>query len=54
MAAIVDGVAITEVGPDELTTIVGLFNQIFRPQRTLEAIQRRLVGRQNVLQLLLK
>ena len=54
MAATVDDVTITEVGPDELPTIVGLFNQIFRPQRTLEAIQRRLAGRQNVLQLLAK
>ena len=54
MAASVDDVTISEVGPDELPNIVGLFNQIFRPQRTLEAIQRRLIGRQHVLQLLAK
>jgi GNAT superfamily N-acetyltransferase len=36
----------------ELPQIVDLYNQIFRPSRTLESFQRRFQGRHNVLQLL--
>jgi GNAT superfamily N-acetyltransferase len=39
------------VGVEELPTIVGLYNQIFRPTRTLESFSRRYLGRYNVLQL---
>ena len=39
------------VGVEELPTIVGLYNQIFRPTRTLESFRRRYLGRYNVLQL---
>jgi GNAT superfamily N-acetyltransferase len=45
-------IAIEIAGPEELPTIVGLFNQIFRPARTLESFQRRYLGRHNVLQLI--
>ena len=36
---------------DELPVIVELYNQIFRPAKTLESFQRRYLGRHNVLQL---
>jgi GNAT superfamily N-acetyltransferase len=39
------------VGPEDLPLIVGLYNQIFRPQRGEEAFHRRYVGRHNVLQM---
>jgi GNAT superfamily N-acetyltransferase len=39
------------VGPEELPLIVDLYNQIFRPARTVEAFQRRYLGRHNVLQM---
>ncbi len=39
------------VGVEELPTIVELYNQIFRPTRTLESFNRRYLGRYNVLQL---
>jgi GNAT superfamily N-acetyltransferase len=42
------------VGQEELPTIVELYNQIFRPPRTVEAFRRRYQGRQNILQLLAK
>lgn len=44
-------VAIEVAGPEELPKIVDLFNQIFRPTRTLESFQRRFLGRQNILRL---
>jgi GNAT superfamily N-acetyltransferase len=40
------------VGPEELPTIVKLYNQIFRPQRDLDAFHRRFQGRNNELCLL--
>ncbi len=40
------------VGPEELPTIVELYNQIFRPPRTVEDFQRRYRGRHNVLQMI--
>jgi GNAT superfamily N-acetyltransferase len=40
------------VGPEELPTIVKLYNQIFRPQRDLEAFRRRFQGRYNELLLI--
>ena len=40
------------VGPEELPTIVQLYNQIFRPQRDLEAFRRRFQGRYNELLLI--
>ena len=40
------------VGQEELPTIVELYNQIFRPPRTVESFRRRYQGRQNILQLL--
>lgn len=40
------------VGPEELPTIVHLYNQIFRPQRDLDTFRRRYRGRYNILQLL--
>jgi GNAT superfamily N-acetyltransferase len=39
------------VGIDELPLIVDLYNQIFRPAKTIEAFRRRYLGRYNVLQL---
>jgi GNAT superfamily N-acetyltransferase len=39
-------------GPEDLPTIVHLYNQIFRPQRDLDTFRRRYRGRYNVLQLL--
>ena len=40
------------VGMDELPTIVEMYNQIFRPPKTVESLRRRYLGRYNVLQLL--
>jgi GNAT superfamily N-acetyltransferase len=40
------------VGPEELPTIVKLYNQIFRPQRDLEAFRRRFQGRYSELLLI--
>ena len=40
------------VGPDELPLVVELYNQIFRPARTLDSFQRRFLGRHNPLLLL--
>ena len=42
------------VGQEELPTIVELYNQIFRPPRSVESFRRRYQGRQNILQLLAK
>jgi GNAT superfamily N-acetyltransferase len=39
------------VGLDELPLIVDLYNQIFRPTRSIESFRRRYLGRYNVLQL---
>jgi GNAT superfamily N-acetyltransferase len=39
------------VGADELPLIVDLYNQIFRPTKTIESFRRRYLGRYNVLQL---
>jgi GNAT superfamily N-acetyltransferase len=39
------------VGPDELETIVKLYNQIFRPPNDEEHFQRRYLGRYNVVQM---
>src|SRR5438067_13704801 len=39
------------IGPEELPTVVQLYNQIFRPPRDLESFQRRYRGRYNILQL---
>ena len=39
------------VGPEDLPTIVELYNQIFRPPRDLDSFHRRYRGRYNVLQL---
>lgn len=39
------------VGMDELPTIVGLYNQVFRPPRPIDQFRRRYLGRYNVLQL---
>ena len=44
--AIVDVLAI-----DDLPLIVDLYNQIFRPTRTIDSFQRRYQGRHNILQL---
>ncbi len=44
-------VVVDMVGPEELPTIVDLYNQIFRPPRDLESFRRRYRGRYNVLQL---
>lgn len=40
------------VGPEEVPVIVDLYNQIFRPTRDQNSIQRRYRGRINVLQLI--
>ena len=40
------------VGQEDLPLIVGLYNQIFRPSRDLEAFQRRFLSRHNVLTML--
>lgn len=45
---------IEEAGPDALPQIVDMFNQIFRPTRTVESFHRRFRGRENVLRLLAK
>ena len=39
------------VGVDELPLIVDMYNQIFRPTKTIESFRRRYLGRYNVLQL---
>ncbi len=39
------------VGPEDLPTVVQLYNAIFRPPRDLESFRRRYRGRYNVLQL---
>jgi ribosomal protein S18 acetylase RimI-like enzyme len=39
------------VGPDELPSVVELYNHIFRPARSVESFRRRYVGRHNVLQM---
>jgi ribosomal protein S18 acetylase RimI-like enzyme len=43
---------IEPAGPDDLPKIVAMFNQIFRPSRTVDSFERRFLGRQNVLQLI--
>jgi GNAT superfamily N-acetyltransferase len=40
------------VGTDQLPTIAGLYNQMFRPGRDVEAFRRRFLGRYNALQML--
>jgi GNAT superfamily N-acetyltransferase len=40
------------VGAEDLPTIVELYNQIFRPPRTVEAFQRRFRGRHNILHMI--
>jgi GNAT superfamily N-acetyltransferase len=40
------------VGPNDLSEVVDLYNQIFRPPRDLDSFHRRFRGRYNVLQLL--
>lgn len=45
-------VVIEEVGMDQLPVIVDMFNQIFRPTRTLQSFERRFLGRHNVLMLM--
>jgi GNAT superfamily N-acetyltransferase len=40
------------VGPDEMPTIVELYNQIFRPARDLDSFIRRFRGRYNEIRLL--
>ena len=40
------------VGMDELPTIVEMYNQIFRPAKSVESLRRRYLGRYNVLQLM--
>jgi GNAT superfamily N-acetyltransferase len=40
--------------PTELPKIVEMFNQIFRPARTVETFERRFHGRQKILQLIAK
>lgn len=49
-AAMADAV-IDVVGVDELPLIVELYNQIFRPAKTVESLRRRYLGRYNVLQM---
>src|SRR5207237_207299 len=49
-AAMADAV-IDVVGPDELPLVVELYNQIFRPAKTVESFRRRYLGRYNVLQM---
>jgi GNAT superfamily N-acetyltransferase len=44
--AVIDIVSI-----DELPLIVDLYNQIFRPTRTIESFRRRYLGRYNILQM---
>lgn len=39
------------VGVEELPLIVDLYNQIFRPTKTVDSFHRRYLGRYNVLQL---
>jgi GNAT superfamily N-acetyltransferase len=39
------------LGPEELPVLVDLYNQVFRPPRSLESFERRFRGRYNVLRL---
>ena len=39
------------LGVEELPVIVEMYNQIFRPAKTLESFRRRYLGRHNVLQM---
>jgi len=40
------------VGPEELPTIVDLYNQIFRPARDIDSFRRRFLGRYNTLHMM--
>ena len=40
------------VGPEELPAILKIYNQIFRPSRDAAGVQRRYLGRHNVLQMI--
>src|SRR5260370_31531786 len=42
---------IDRVGPEELTGIVNLYNQIYRPNGDIASFERRYLGRYNILQL---
>src|SRR5258708_785161 len=44
-------VIIDVIAPDDLSVVVQLYNQIFRPPRDEEHFQRRYQGRHNVLQM---
>ena len=44
-------VIIDVLAPDDLSVVVQLYNQIFRPPRDEEHFQRRYLGRHNVLQM---
>lgn len=39
------------IGVDDLPLIVEMYNQIFRPSKTIETFRRRYLGRYNVLQM---
>jgi GNAT superfamily N-acetyltransferase len=44
-------VIIDVLAPDDLTVVVQLYNQIFRPSRDEEHFERRYLGRHNVVQM---
>jgi len=44
-------VVVDLLAPDDLTEIVHLYNQIFRPPRDEEHFQRRYLGRHNIVQM---
>lgn len=45
-------VIVDPVGPEELTSIVDLYNSIYRPAREMESFERRFLGRHNVLRMI--
>lgn len=49
---IMANVIVDPVGPDELPTIVDLYNKIYRPARDIDSFQRRFRGRYNILQMM--
>ena len=44
-------VIVDQMAPDDVSVVVQLYNQVFRPPRGIEDIERRYLGRHNVVQL---
>lgn len=44
-------VIVDQIAPEDVSIIVGLYNQIFRPSRAEDHFERRYLGRHNVVQM---